>query len=91
MAAALRGIDALIFTAGMGEHSPDVRAAACTGFDYLGLSIDTEKNQASPVDADISAASSRVRILVIRAQEDWAIARFCWTLTLVKQTPQNKS
>jgi acetate kinase len=78
MAAALGGVDALIFTAGIGERSPDVRAAACANFDYLGLSIDAEKNQASPVDADISAKNSRVRILVIRAQEDWAIARFCW-------------
>ena len=78
MAAALGGIDALIFTAGIGERSPDVRAAACGSFDYLGLSIDAEKNQASPVDADISAKNSRVRILVIHAQEDWAIARFCW-------------
>jgi acetate kinase len=78
MTAALGGIDALVFTAGMGEHSPDVRAAACTGFDYLGLSIDAKKNEASPVDADISTRNSRVRILVIRAQEDWAIARFCW-------------
>jgi acetate kinase len=81
MIAALGGIDALIFTAGIGEHSPDVRAAACTSFDYLGLSIDAAKNQASPVDADIATMDSRVRILVIRAQEDWAIARFCWTLS----------
>jgi acetate kinase len=81
MIAALGGIDALIFTAGIGERSPDVRAAACTGFDYLGLSIDAGKNQASPVDAEVSAENSGVRILVIRAQEDWAIARFCWALT----------
>jgi acetate kinase len=81
MTAALGGIDAILFTAGIGERSPDVRAAACASFEYLGLSIDAEKNQASPVDADISAGNSRVRILVIRAQEDWAIARFCWALS----------
>jgi acetate kinase len=86
MAAALGGIDALIFTAGIGEHSLDVRAAACAGFDYLGVSIDVEKNQASPVDADIAGKNSRVRILVIRAQEDWAIARFCWTLISADRT-----
>jgi len=80
MIAALGGIDALIFTAGMGEHSPDVRAAACNGWGYLGLSIDAGKNLVSPVDADISAENSGVRVLVIRAQEDWAIARFCWAL-----------
>jgi acetate kinase len=81
MTAALGGIDAILFTAGIGERSPDVRAAACASFEYLGLSIDAEKNQASPVDADISAGNSRVRILVICAQEDWAIARFCWALS----------
>ena len=76
----LSGIDALVFTAGIGEHSPEVRAAACEPFAFLGLRLDAAKNSASPADGDISSADSPVRVLVIRAQEDWAIARECWRL-----------
>jgi acetate kinase len=80
MIASLSGIDALVFTAGIGEHSPEVRAAACEPFAFLGLRLDAAKNSASPADGDISSADSPVRVLVIRAQEDWAIARECWRL-----------
>lgn len=80
MAAALNGIDALVFTAGIGENSAEVRAAACTNLGFLGLAIDPAKNFASPMEADISAASSEVRVLILTAQEDWAIARECWRL-----------
>jgi acetate kinase len=80
MAAALGGMDALIFTAGIGENSADVRAAACSKFGFLGLGIDESKNSASPADIDIASSDSRVRILVIRAEEDWSIARSCWKL-----------
>lgn len=82
MIAALGGIDALIFTAGIGEHSPEVRAAACANFGFLGLKLDTAKN-VSPkpkpqADQDISAATSNVRVLIVPAQEDWAIATECY-------------
>jgi acetate kinase len=80
MAAALNGIDALVFTAGVGENSPEVRAAACAKLGFLGVQLDEECNRQSPVDAEISAGSSRVRVLSIRAQEDWAIAKECWRL-----------
>src|SRR5262249_12234312 len=78
MVAALGGIDALVFTAGVGENSPDVRAAACTNLEFLGIKIDATANKRLPPDADIGAIDSRVRTLVIRAQEDWAIAGECW-------------
>lgn len=81
MIAVLDGIDALIFSAGIGENSPEVRAAACSNFGHLGLKIDSEKNAYVAQDKDISSIDSLVRILVIRAQEDWAIARDCWKLT----------
>ena len=81
MIAALGGIDALVFTAGIGENSPDIRGAACANFEFLGLKLDAEKNAQSPADQDISLSDSAVRVLVVRAQEDWAIARECWRLS----------
>src|SRR6266568_131031 len=80
MIAALGGIDALIFTAGIGENSPEVRAAACANFRFLGLILDAAKNAQSSADQDISVSESAVRVLIVRAQEDWAIARDCWRL-----------
>jgi acetate kinase len=80
MVAALNGIDALVFTAGIGENSAEVRAAACANFGFLGLTLDPAKNLSSPMESDISTAGSTVRVLVLAAQEDWAIARECWRL-----------
>ena len=80
MVAALGGVDVLIFTAGVGEHSPEVRGATCENFGYLGVRLDPEKNLQPVLDQDIAVTDSSVRVLVIRAQEDWAIARHCWGL-----------
>jgi len=80
MIAVLSGIDALVFTAGIGENSPEVRAAACANFGFLGLKLDAAKNAQSSAERDISLSDSAVRILIVRAQEDWAIARDCWRL-----------
>ena len=80
MVAALNGIDALVFTAGIGENSAEVRAAACADLSFLGLAIDSAKNLSSPMESDIATSSSAVRVLVLAAQEDWAIARECWKL-----------
>lgn len=80
LAAELGGMDALVFTAGVGENSVEVRAAACTTLEFLGVKIDNDKNARPSLDQDISAADSRVRVLVVRAQEDWAIATECWKL-----------
>jgi len=84
MIAALGGIDALVFTAGIGENSPNIRGAACANFEFLGLKLDAEKNAQSPADQDISLSDSAVRVFVVRAQEDWAIARECWRLSSAK-------
>lgn len=84
MIAVLGGVNVLVFTAGIGENSAEVRAATCANFGYIGLKIDSTRNvQVSP-DADISTVDSNVRVLVIHAQEDWAIARQCAAL-LTKQ------
>src|SRR5208337_4121259 len=84
MAAVLGGIDALVFTAGVGENSAEVRAAVCDQLAFLGLRIDPAKNAQSPLpkdnDSDISVPDAAVRVLVIHAQEDWMIARQCWEL-----------
>jgi acetate kinase len=80
MIAVLGGVDAVLFTAGVGENSPEVRAATCESFGYLGLKLDPEKNVQSALDQDIAALNSSLHVLVIHAQEDWAIARECWKL-----------
>ena len=84
MVSVLGGVDALVFTAGVGENSPDVRAAVCDNFAFLGLRLDPGTNAQSPsdndLDVDISALDSTVRVFVIHAQEDWMIARECWNL-----------
>jgi acetate kinase len=73
MAAAMNGLDALVFTGGIGEHSPRVRAAAAAGLTFLGVSLDPAQDSVNS-DADISG-SGPVRVLVVTAREDVEIAR----------------
>jgi len=74
-AAALGGLDVLVFTAGVGENSPDIRAWVCEGLDFLGVELDPAANdRARGVNADISAAGSRVRVLVVNTDEERVIA-----------------
>lgn len=80
MLASLGGLDVLVFTAGVGEHAEKVREATCQGWEFLGLKLDLEKNASHPVDEEISTADSKVKILVIHTEEDWAIATECWHL-----------
>jgi len=80
MVAALGGIDALVFTAGVGENSSEVRAETCAPLEFLGLTLDSKTNAHCAPDQDIATSDSRARVLVIRAQEDWAIAGECWKL-----------
>lgn len=84
MIAVLGGLDALIFSAGIGENSTEVRAAASDNFGYLSLKIDPKSNQGVHEDCDIASPDSAVRVMVIRAQEDWAIAKDCWKLLSTK-------
>jgi acetate kinase len=80
MLASLAGLDVLVFTAGVGEKSAEIRQAACEPWGFLGLKIDLEKNQQQPVDIDIATFDSMVRVLVVETQEDWAIAQQCYKL-----------
>jgi acetate kinase len=75
MAAAMNGLDCLVFTAGVGENATEVRAAAAAGLGFLGVAMDPELNASAQGDADISARDAAVRTLVIRAREDLEIAR----------------
>jgi acetate kinase len=75
MAAAMNGLDALVFTGGTGEHDPAVRAAAAAGLAFLGVAIDDDSNNAAQGDADISGSGSAVRTAVVTAREDIEIAR----------------
>jgi acetate kinase len=75
MAAALGGIDALVFTGGVGERSAEIRARAVEPLSFLGMEIDTERNRAAVEDAEISAERCAVRTLVVRAREDLEISR----------------
>ncbi len=82
MLASLGGLDVLVFSAGIGEHSAAIRSAACKGFEFLGLALDEQKNYADPHDLDISTADSKVRVMVIHVEEDWTIARECYRLAI---------
>jgi len=72
-AAAMGGVDTLVFSGGIGERAPAVRARVCDGLEFLGLTIDESLNNAG---ADVvSAAAGRVTVRVMRTDEEWMIAR----------------
>jgi acetate kinase len=80
MAAALEGLDALVFTGGVGEGSARMRQVACEGLLHLGVGLDSDRNEAARGDADIGAQASRSAVLVIRTREDVEIASQARTL-----------
>lgn len=73
-AAAMDGVDAIVFTAGVGENSIDLREKLVEGLDYMGIRIDPEKNKTRGKEADISAEDSKVKIFVIPTNEELMIA-----------------
>ncbi len=75
MAAALGGIDALVFTGGVGEHAPAIRTRAAAGAAFIGVQVDAVANDQVTGDADITAPGASVRTLVLRAREDLEMAR----------------
>lgn len=75
-AAAMNGIDTLIFTAGVGENSSVLREAVCKGITFLGIELDDEKNAIRSKEArEISTGASRVKVLVVPTNEELLIAR----------------
>jgi acetate kinase len=75
MAAAMGGLDALVFTGGVGENSAEIRRRAMDKLGFLGVRADEERNAAGTGDRDIGAPAAPVRSLVIRAREDIEIGR----------------
>jgi acetate kinase len=75
MSTALGGLDALVFTAGIGEHSAWVRERVCGRLAHLGVHVDSSANDAAVPDAEIAAPDSAVRVVVLRAREDVVAAR----------------
>lgn len=72
--AVLRGVDAVIFTGGIGEHAPSIREAICSGLEHLGLSLDTNRNRAN--ESQIQTNNSSVALLVIPTDEERQIALY---------------
>jgi acetate kinase len=76
--AVLLGLDLLVFTGGIGEHSARVRSSACAGLDFLGIRLDQGRNERNA--ATISTETSKCRVVVIPSEEDSQIARHCRSL-----------
>jgi acetate kinase len=74
-ASVLGGLDALVFTGGVGEHSARIRAEVCGRLDVLGVELDNRANAAVKADAEIASEDSRVRVTVVRSREDIVISR----------------
>jgi acetate kinase len=75
MAASLRGLDALVFTAGVGENSPLVRARVCERLGFLGVEVDAAANERRQPDGEIGRAGASVRVHVVHAREELVVAR----------------
>jgi len=74
--AVLKGLDLLIFTGGIGAHSPDIRGRVCEGLEWLGVALDSGKNYSQDEGIrDISAAGSTAKILVVPTDEELKIAQ----------------
>ena len=73
-ATVMGGVDAIVFTAGIGENSIDLRRKICEGLEYMGIHMDAEKNNTRGKEADVSAADSKVKIFVIPTNEELMIA-----------------
>ena len=69
LAVMLSRVDALVFTAGVGEHAAEVREGVCTGLECVGLHLDQQANTTAHPDADIAATDSPGRILIITAED----------------------
>lgn len=74
MVASMGGLDGIVFTGGVGEHAPSVRASACEGLGWLGIRVDAGTNDAARSDAVVSEPGSPVAVVVVTAREDLMLA-----------------
>jgi acetate kinase len=84
MLAVLGGVDAIVFTGGIGENCAPLREDVCRQLAFLGLKLDPAKNARPALDQNVAAEGSQVQVLVIRADEDWEIARECQRLRSIQ-------
>ena len=82
MLASLERLDGVVFTGGIGENSPWIRAETAKAFPWIGMKINSTLNKKTPLDQIISAKESKVPVILIHAREDWAIARDCERLNI---------
>ncbi len=75
MAASMAGLDVLVFTGGVGEHSPRVRSAICSSLGFLGVTLCPERNLKATGESDLSDATSGAGVFVIPGEENWMIAQ----------------
>jgi acetate kinase len=73
-AAAMGGVDVIVFTGGVGENQANARSGACEGLEYMGVKVDLEKNKTRGVEAIISTDDSKVKVVVIPTDEELMIA-----------------
>ncbi len=69
------GVDAVLFTGGIGENAPEVRAESCEGLEFMGIKIDAEKNNCRGKLQEISTDDSKVKVYVVPTNEELLIAR----------------
>ena len=88
LAAVLGGLDMLVFTAGVGEHSAPMRERICNALEWLGIEIDDEANDVNA--SSISTARSRVRVAVEPTNEEWVAARHALEVVPHLESPRSK-
>jgi acetate kinase len=76
-AVVLGGVDAVVFTGGIGERSAMLRERVCDGLGFLGVELDPDQNASCKPDADVAAAGSKARVLIVEANEELIVARAC--------------
>ncbi|MDR0833913.1 MAG: acetate kinase [Candidatus Symbiothrix sp.] len=74
-AAALGGVDIIVFTGGVGENQTSLRSTVCEGLDFIGIQIDAERNKVRGEETIISTDASKVKVVVIPTDEEWMIAQ----------------
>ena len=77
-AAAMGGLDTLVFSGGIGENSWEVRADICAGLEFLGIELDENSNQRN--SQQISKRSARVKVLVLKTNEELVMAHIVWEM-----------
>jgi acetate kinase len=87
MIAVLDGLDALVFTGGIGENCPPLRERVCHQLSFLGIKLDEQRNAHATAGANLASAESSAAVLSIHAEEEWEIARECYRFEALRATP----